>query len=168
MTRYTKQLRQEIVKDFCDRHDGRFDPQLFVQEVKETGPSHPAYDWFEFDTEKAANEYNLAQARAFVRDLRIEFTVKTVKHTGGPITIKVTEMPLVISPAAGRQYGGGYFLTDHKNPAHQEEHCHQAAAALRQWLDRYQAAMVYAGCNAKSIESIAERLEAVGQAQAAE
>lgn len=130
MTRFTKELRQQIVEDFSRRHNGQYDPSLFLKEVKEIGESHPAYGWFEWNTEKAVQEYQLWQARSFAKDLRINFTVEEVGR-GGAVTVKTSEMPMVISPSAGRKNGGGYVLTDPNDPAHQAEHCHQAAAALR-------------------------------------
>lgn len=170
MSNFTKEIRQKIVEEFARRHNGQFDPALFLKEVKEAGESHEAYGWFEWDGKKAAQEYRLWQARSFAKDLRISFSVEDVGG-GGSITVRTTEMPMVLSPTNGRKTGGGYVLTDPNDPAHQAEHCHQAAAALRSWLNRYQAAVLHAGYGVKTIEQIAEGLEAVqapAQMQAAE
>lgn len=170
MSKFTKELRQQIVEEFSRRHNGQYDPALFFKEVKETGETHPAYEWFEWDGKKAANEYRLWQARSFAKDLRISFTVEDV-GTSGKVTVTTSEMPMVLSPANGRKNGGGYVLTDPNDPAHQAEHCHQAAAALRSWLNRYQAALVHAGYGTKLIEQLAEAMETVeapAQMQAAE
>jgi len=167
---FTKELRQQIVEEFSRRHNGLYDPALFLREVKERGKEHPAFEWFEWNKNKAAQEHNLWQARCFAKDLRINFTVEEVGRSGA-VTVRSTEMPMVLSPTSGRSDGGGYVLTDPTNPAHQAEHCHQAAAALRSWYKRYQAAVIYAGFGEKTIESIAEAMEAVKapeQMQAAE
>ncbi|WP_152977587.1 hypothetical protein [Bradyrhizobium pachyrhizi] len=159
MARFTRDLRQQIVEEFSRRHNGQYDPSLFLKEVQDVGETHPAHGWFEWDQDKATREYNLWQARAFVKDLRIKFEVEEVGRAK-PVTI-TTEAPLVISPTSGRGDGGGYFRFNPNDPAHQAEHCHQAAVALRSWLNRYQAALIYAGFGVKSVEMIAGALEAV-------
>jgi hypothetical protein len=169
MSKFTKELRQKIVEDFSRRHNGQYNPALFLDEVKATGPEHPAYGWFEWDADKAVKEYQLWQARSFAKDLRISFSVEEVGR-GGAVTVTTSEMPMVLSPSNGRKDGGGYVLTDPNDPAHQAEHCHQAAAALRSWLNRYQAALVHAGYGTKLIEQVADAMESVQAplAQAAE
>ncbi|WP_029082908.1 hypothetical protein [Bradyrhizobium sp. th.b2] len=159
MSKFTKELRRKIVEDFSRRHNGQYDPALFLKEVGEIGETHPAHGWFEWDGDKAAKEYNLWQARAFVKDLRITFEVEEVSG-GKPIKITI-EAPMMISPVAGRSNGGGYVCFNPDDPTHQAEHCNQAAAALRSWLNRYQAALIHAGFGVKSVEMIAVALEAV-------
>lgn len=160
MSKFTKELRQKIVEEFSRRHNGQYNPALFLDEVKAKGKKHPAYGWFEWDPAKAANEFNLWQARSFAKDLRISFSVEEVGR-GGAVTVKTTEMPMVLSPSNGRRDGGGYVLTDPNDPAHQAEHCHQAAAALRSWLNRYQAAVIHAGYGVKIVEQLADAMESV-------
>lgn len=157
---FSKEERQQIVEDFARRHNGQYDPALFLKEVKESGKDHPAYSWFEWNSKKAANEYNLWQARAFAKDLRINFTVEEVRRSG-TVAIKTTEMPMVLSPVNGRKDGGGYVLTNPDDPAHMAEHCRQAGAALRSWLKRYEAALIHAGTSPKLVEQIAQILEDV-------
>ncbi len=117
MSKFTKQRRQEIVRDFAVRHNGHYNPRLFLEEVKREGEKHAAYDWFQWDTEKAAFAHHLEQAREFAQDLRVVFTVEAV---GGAKNLKVKEapMPLVISPMENRSTGGGYLLVDPKDPAY--------------------------------------------------
>lgn len=160
MTKFTKELRQQIVEAFAKKHNGLYDPALFLREVKEVGENHPAYGWFEWDTKKAANEFNLWQARAFAKDLRIKFEVEEVGRTGA-VTVKTVEAPMVISPTSGRSDGGGYISFDPSNSEHMAEHCRQAGAALRSWLNRYQAALIHAGYGIKTIEQVVDGLEAV-------
>lgn len=76
--RFTKAVRQEIVREFAIRHNGHFNPALFIAEVEARGEEHPAYSWFEWDQEKAAREYRLDQARDFASGLRVSFTVEEV------------------------------------------------------------------------------------------
>ncbi|WP_426418196.1 hypothetical protein [Bradyrhizobium genosp. A] len=159
MTKFSKELRQQIVEDFARRHNGQYDPALFLKEVRETGESHLAFDWFEWEQAKAAQEHNLWQARAFAKDLRIKFEVQVIS-SGKPITV-TTEAPLVMSPASGRKDGGGYLRFNPDDPAHQAELCQQAAVALRSWLKRYQAALIHCGYGPKVVEQMAASLEAV-------
>lgn len=160
MVRFTKKLRQKIVDEFSTRHNGQYNPELFLREVQEKGPEHPAYGWFEWDSNKAAHEHNLWQARSFAKDLRIVFEVEQVGRSG-TMTVVQQEMPTVLSPVAGRNGGGGYVLTDPDNPEHMAEHCRQAGTALRSWLKRYSAALMHVDGSIKPVERIAEALERV-------
>jgi hypothetical protein len=160
MSRFTKELRQQIVEDFSRRHNGLYDPALFLKEVREKGKDHPAYDWFEWDQSKAAQEHQLWQARSFAKDLRVSFTVEEVGRSGA-VTVKTTEMPAVISPVAGRKDGGGYVLTDPNDPEHIAEHCRQAGTALLSWMNRYKAALLHVEGSTKSIERLASELQSV-------
>lgn len=165
MAAFTKELRQQIIEEFARRHGGQYDAALFLAEVKKKGSSHPAYGWFEWDKATAANEYNLWQARAFAQGLRIKFEIQDIKRPGS-VRVTHAEMPLVISPMAGRSEGGGYLLTDPDNPEHMAELCHQAATALHHWLRRYGACAAHAG-SFEPIEKIAYALEKVGGREAA-
>lgn len=160
MSKFTKQLRQQIVEEFARRHNGLYDPALFLREVKEEGPAHPAYEWFEWDASKAALEHNLWQARTFARDLRINFTIEQVSRSG-EIKVVQQEAPLVLSPVEGRKDGGGYVLNNPDDPEHVAEHCRQAGAALRSWLKRYSSALIHVDGTTKAIERLASELEAV-------
>lgn len=158
MAGLSRELRERIVKDFATRHNGIYNPVLFLQEVRETGPSHPAYEWFEWDDRAAALAYQLEQARSFARDLRVTFRVEEVT---GPHQVRVREtpMPMVISPMDGRKTGGGYVLVDPNDPAHIAEHCRQAAKTLEQWRDRYAAALSHATIAAADINIVVGKLE---------
>lgn len=158
MSRFTKNLRQQIIRDFCARHGGEFDARVFEGEVREAGPSHPAYEWFEWDTAKAALEYRVEQARAFCQGLRISFTVEDVGRKG-PVIVREVEAPFAMSPLDNRGSGGGYYLLDVNNPDHMAELCRQARTDLSVWLGRYGAALVHAG---GSIEQIERQIKALG------
>jgi hypothetical protein len=157
---FTKEQRQEIVREFAIRHNGQYDPKLFLQEVRAKGPDHPAYEWFTWDDEKAAREHRLWQARHFASDLKVTFSVEEV---GGnrSFSVKSVEVPLVHSPTDGRDDGGGYVLTDASNEAHMQELCRQGANALSAWLRRYKGAVEYAGGSTKQIERQLKALERV-------
>ena len=144
ISRYTKELRQQIVEEFSRRHNGVYNPVVFLQEVRETGKEHPAWSWFQWDDDKAAQEHRLWQARSFAKDLRVKFEVEEISR-GGAVTVKSVEVPMVLSPMKGRNDGGGYLLTDKNNPEHMAEHCKQAATALRAWMKRYKSALDHAG-----------------------
>lgn len=160
MNRFTKELRQEIVREFAVRHNGTFNPGLFLEEVRSAGQGHPAYEWFEWDQAEAARRHQLEQAREFARDLRVVFKIEEV---GGrkPVKVRETVMPMLLSPLRDRQQGGGYYLVDPDDPAHMREHCAQAAVALRGWLNRYIGAMQFVKMPVAEVEGIVSALEAV-------
>lgn len=167
MARYSKVRRQAIVQEFAGRHNGQYDPSLFLAEVEEKGPEHPAHGWFEWDSEKAVREYHLWQARVFASGLRVAFTVESIGRTG-TISVRESEMPMVLSSMDGRRTGGGYFLVDTDNPEHMAEHCRQAATSLRGWLDRYKSALDYSGANASMIEKALRSLDSASTNETAE
>lgn len=160
MSRFTKALRQRIVREFAVRHNGTYNPTLFVEEVRRVGPSHPAYEWFEWDASKAAAAYQVEQARDFARDLRVTFKVEVVNGGRRSVKVRETAMPLVISPMEGRKHGGGYLLVDPDNPAFIAEHCGQAAGALRSWLSRYRSALDHINVKPDTVSDLIAALEA--------
>lgn len=162
MAKFTKQLRQEIVREFAVRHNGQFDPSLFLAEVEAVGSEHRAHSWFEWDTEKALRQHHLWQAREFANGLRVSFQVEEVSRNG-PIKVRETEMPFVLSPVDGRRGGGGYLLTNTDDPEHMAEYCRQAATSLRTWWNRYQGALIYSGGAPAAIEKALKALDAVSE-----
>lgn len=167
MATFTKTQRQEIVREFALRHNGSYNPKLFIDEVQRVGAEHPAYEWFTWDRDKAAYEHNLWQARAFAEGLKVTFTVEEVGRSG-KITVRQTSMPLVMSPVAGRKDGGGYLLSDPNDPEHLAELCRQAAQSLMTWLSRYEAALTFAGVPPTDVEALAGKLTAKAPAKALE
>lgn len=151
--------RQRIVKEFALRHNGVYNPSLFLEEVRRTGETHPAFNWFEWDAGKAAFAYQVEQARSFARDLRVTFTVTEINGGKRAVKVRETAMPLVISPMEGRRDGGGYLLVDPKDSDHMGEHCRQAAVALRAWLGRYTEAVRHVGMNTSELEALVTALE---------
>lgn len=162
MAKFTKQRRQQIVAEFAKRHNGNYNPRLFLSEVEKTGAEHPAHDWFEWDDNKAAAAHRVDQARNFARDLRVTFKVEEIGK-GRTVSVKQGTGPMVLSPMAGRSDGGGYVLADLSKTDHMAEHRKQAAAALRAWLNRYSAALEASGESADTVRRIAASLDAVDQ-----
>jgi hypothetical protein len=166
MAGFTKARRQKIVEDFARRHNGNFNPALFLDEVRRQGESHPAYGWFEWDAAKAAAAYQLEQARDFARDLRVSFKVEEI-IAPNQVRIREHPIPMVISPMDGRKRGGGYVLTDPDDPDHIAEHCLQAARTLQQWRDRYSAALAHAEVKVGEVNMMIARLEHKASSKAA-
>lgn len=158
--RYSKDLRQQIVREFAERNGGSFDAAAFLSEVNQVGKPHPAYDWFEWNDRRAAREHRLDQARAFAQGLRIRFEVETVER--GSVKMISRSMPLVISPVSTRSTGGGYKIADPNDPAHLAELARQAAQQLRWFKERFEVALAFADIPTKNIEAMIKRLESAG------
>lgn len=152
-----RDARQRILDEFIERH-GKWDARVFYNEVRATGGQHEAWTWFTWDNEKAADEYRIWQARTFIRDLVVRFSVETVEH--GKVTVRSVEAPRVISPLASRQHGGGYIAVDPNNPDVMAAFCAEAARSLQSWFTRYEAALAYAGAKGGNIRKIVGLLEA--------
>lgn len=161
MARFSKALRERIVREFTARHNGRFDPAVFVEEVREAGPTHEAHAWFQWDDEAAAEQYRIEQARSFIQGIRVSFNVENVVR--GRVTVREQMVPLALSPLSGRREGGGYVVNDPKNPDHMSELCSQAARDLEAWLRRYRAALEYVGGSPVAVERQAQHLAAVSE-----
>lgn len=144
MPRFTKEFRQQIIREFAVRHNGHFNPHLFVEEVKGQGENHPAYGWFTWDRDKAAHDHWLWQAREFASGLQVKFMVEEVGRNKAMVVREVA-VPFSLSPVNTRRQGGGYIVSDPNDPAHMAELCRQAATDLSGWLRRYEAALVHAG-----------------------
>ena len=140
---FTKELRQQIIREFAVRHNGTYNPALFLEEVAEAGEDHPAYEWFEWNKDEAARQHRIWQAREFANGLRVTFSVEEI--TRGKITVREVSMPFALSPTDDRSKGGGYIVVDPDDPAHMQELCRQAVTDLERWLRRYEAALVSAG-----------------------
>lgn len=158
MARFTKALRQQIVREFAEANGGFFDPAAFLLHVQSAGPGHPAFSWFEWDDASAATEYRLDQARDFARGLVVRFEVNVLHR--GVFRVVDQSAPLALSPLGGRRNGGGYYMTDPNDPAHMEELCRQAAQSLRWFLSRYEAALTYAGIGVGGFEKAQAALDA--------
>lgn len=148
----TRQQRQAIVDDFIGRH-GAFRPGAFLAEAR--SENHPAHGWFTWDDQAAANAHRMEQAREFVRDLRVTFSVEVIER--GAVTVREITVPAAVSPMASRAGRGGYMaLTPETMPAFREE----AAAALATWLRRYEGALVSSGQDTAAIRGVIDALQA--------
>jgi hypothetical protein len=161
MARFTKEVRRRIVEDFASRHGGVFDASVFLAEVKSAGEKHEAFSWFEWDNAKAADEFRVDQARAFVRDLRISVRIETM----GPnrsLQVRTVESPLAVSPSAGRANGGGYSIIDAESPESRRILCQEASTALAAFHKRYGLAVIVAGIPEATMMDLIARLEDAG------
>lgn len=159
---FTKAQRQRIVREYALRNNGVYNPALFLKEVRDTGPDHPAYEWFEWDDDAAATAHRLRQARDFARDLVVKFTVEAL-GADRKMVVRQVEMPMVLSPISGRSDGGGYYLSEPSDLEHHRELCRQAAQSLRAWLRRYDAALAHVSVGTDRFASAIIALEAVDE-----
>lgn len=159
-----KALRQKVVQEFSEKNGGWFDPARFLTYVEKQGAKHPAYEWFEWDDDKAATDFRLDQARDFARGLVVRFEVQTVHR--GAFRIVERTAPLALSPVGNRRGGGGYYMTDPNNPEHMDELRRQAAQSLRWFLSRYGAVLVHAGVGLAALEKAQVALENFGEGHA--
>ncbi len=164
--RLAKADRQRIVDDFAARNGGRFDPKAFVDDVRRTQGQHPAWAWFTWDDEKAAEDHRIWQARTFVRDLVILHTVETIQR--GRVVVSQVESPAFVSPLEGRNHGGGYLSLDPSDPVQMTMFCAEAATSLQAWLRRYSGAVAYAGGSAVALQKQLKALEKVSPAEVSE
>lgn len=156
--------RQKIVTDFVERH-GVFNPRAFVEEIKATGGQHPAWEWFTWDVDKAAEDHWIWQARTFVHGLTIKYSVEIVER--GRVRVVEAEAPLLFSPIITRSKSGGYRYLDPDDDDAMEMFCMEAAAALQSWLDRYNGAALHAGVSTAALRKIVAVLEQKGRSKAA-
>lgn len=72
-----KQIEQiaKVVKSL-EREDGRLLPSDVVEAARD--PRSVLHSHFEWDDSKAAHEHRLAQARALIRTIKVEVTVRSV------------------------------------------------------------------------------------------
>jgi hypothetical protein len=157
MRQFTRKDREAILHAFVVRHGGAFDPAAFVDEVEAAGDAHPAYRWFEWDTEAAARQHRLEQARAFARGIKVVFRVEDIG--GGTIRVRELMVPFLISPIDGRRDGGGYVETAAGGGLHLAEYCRQAARDLEAWARRYESAVVSSGSSLREVEQLIARLQ---------
>lgn len=158
MARFTKELRQEIIRDYCLRNGGVYDPAAFYAEVEKEGKKHRAYDWFKWNDKEAARDHRIWQAREFAVGLRVVFRIEEVGRKGS-IRVREIEAPLVISRMETRQDGGGYELFNPEEPDHMKELCRQAATDLRRWYSRYGAALAHVGGSLLPFDKALKALE---------
>ena len=166
--RFTRAQRQEIVSDYAARHGG-YDAEGFMREVEASKGKHPAWDWFTWDTEEAAAEYRIWEARKFITGLRVTFSVETIGRSG-KMTVSYQEAPMLLSDIDKRRFGGGYNMLDTDDPEQMAEYCAEAASSLQTWLRRYSGAVAYAGGSVAGIEKqvgVLQKASATEDAEAA-
>lgn len=175
MAKFTKALRQRIIENFARSNNGWFDPVKFVDHVRDTGPSHEAYAWFEWDDVAAAERHRVEQAREFARGLRVSFEV--IEEPTRKMHVTSTSEPLLDdrgkrerrgnlpgyhSPIKNRSQGGGYIKTDPDDPEHVANLVEEAAEMLRQFLDRHAWVLHKVGIEVEALEDVEKQLLAYG------
>ena len=149
MPQFTKKQRQEIIDAHIEKYGG-YNPRMFLQVVRASNGTHPAWSWFDWNDGRAAEEYRVIQAREFGQGLRISFEI-----TQHETTVKV-KAPAVISPLETRKIGGyRQFVPENDMP----ELRRQAARELRSWAKRYQAAIVDAGLSEQDFTAAVDQID---------
>ncbi len=152
MAAFTRALRQKIIEDFARSNNGWFDPSQFFAHVEKTGPEHPAYEWFEWDRDKAWHQRNVDLARDFARGLTVQFEVRTGEPQA--FTLAKRSAPFLLSPIGKRSGGGGYHMTDPNDPEHIAELGRQAAASLAWLMRRYAVPLAAVGADLNGLENL--------------
>ena len=156
--RLLRKERERIVKEFCLRHNGVYNPGTFVEEVRSMGPDHPAYRHFTWDDTEAARKQRTWEARMFVQGLKLVFEVE-YQTPKGRIKLVERDAPLFLSPTSTRRDGSGYNMFDPNDPEHLEELRHQGVVDLRAWIDRYSVALSSVGLTTLPLDRIISVLE---------
>lgn len=166
MAKFTKETRQRILREYLEA-TGReiFDPADFVNYVRDVGPSHEAFDWFTWEDQIAAGQYRIDQARDFARGLKIRYVIQN--EVAGPFNVKQTSAPMLVSPMANRNNGGGYIAFDPEDPAAMLNLRKEAANTLRWFISRYEAALLYVHADIEQLQNLEGLLEGVGDERAA-
>lgn len=157
--RFTKEERQRIIAEFAVRHNGHYNPKLFLDEVRATGEDHPAFGWFTWDEARAAEAHRLWESRVFASGLRVSFSIDEIGRRGA-VTVREVMMPFAISPVGTRDKGGGYVVSVPGDDGHMLELCSQALTDLGTWIDRYAGAVMYAGGSIHDLRKIQAALAA--------
>ena len=164
----TRAERQRLIDD-CIRRHGSFDNQGFVDEVRTTGPDHPAFAFFDWDDAAAGNARRLMQVRQFLKDLVIIVTApKVVKAKAFKVAAETARVARVAAPltvpafidmeSSEKPVGGGYEPFDVKDPEQVKRFRNKASVALSSWLNRYRYAVMQAGGDVAQVEALIDAL----------
>ena len=164
--RIKKAERRTIVQDFMERHGGRYDPRVFVDEVRRSKGKHPAWTWFTWDDDKAAEDYRVWQARVFVQEIVVQFSVEQIRR--GHVVVVAVDAPAFVSPMDTRRSGGGYVELNPDDPVQMVNLCSEAARALQAWVRRYSGAVAYVGGSVSGSQKLAGLLEKASVAKVTE
>ena len=130
---YSEDERRQIIEMHLDAHDGVFLPHDLLEEAGNL--SHPAHDYFEWDNEIAGYTYRIWQARRFAQVRIIHVPIAHTNLAEAGTTITVSKQPIVVSPLASRNHGGGYVAADSQEGQHFL--LEESEAMGRQWLARF-------------------------------
>jgi hypothetical protein len=159
MPKFTKKMREELIADYQAKTGANYvDAEQLMLWVREQGPEHPLYSWFEWDDERAGHLYRIEQARRLMRGLRISFTVETIER--GSFTVSA---PRFISPTEGRSNGGGYVRTDPRDADHLASLGKEAAQALGWFMRRFDAVLTHVDADVEALKTLQAELAALSE-----
>jgi hypothetical protein len=124
---FFKKARTKAIQDELEKlvdENGRLDPETLVKAARRR--SHPLHDCFEWDSKKAAHAHRLSQARALIREVRVE--VKTT-------VTRVTAVAYVKDPSSLARERG--YVALHTIPTASE----RAREVIRQEMTRVESAL---------------------------
>jgi len=145
--RITASERQKIIREHAMRQpDGEYHCDVFFKEVLEAGSDHPAYGWFEWDTDKCFLEYNLERARQFAQGLKQRFEVAELDISN--VRAEFVEVPFALASLEKRNRGGGHMLATN-SPEFWREAANQAHMELDSWVRKWSGTAEYFGVDLK-------------------
>jgi hypothetical protein len=118
-----QQIKDRLIELY--KNNGGLTPEAVVQDAKDKGS--PLHECFEWDVNKAANEYWLDTARQLIRTVKVE-VIHNNKIIKAPYFVRDPQMP-----ANQQGYIATVDLRDKKSLAREAvvEECARAAAAFR-------------------------------------
>lgn len=148
--RLTREARQRIVDEYLDATGAEsVRPRDFLAWL-EPLVDHAAWRlFFGRDEADLARERREQLVRAFISDLRIRVRY-AAPRASGVTTVRVAEVPMLVSPLSMRSTGGGYMRVE--GAAGLEAVRAEAVQALRAWLKRYRGAFEAAGGSVSAVE----------------
>jgi len=79
---FFKKAKSRIIQEALEKlvdQNGRLDPEVLVKAARHW--SHPLHDCFEWDARKAAHAHRLTQARALIREVKVEVRTTVTQVT---------------------------------------------------------------------------------------
>ena len=132
----SKTERAALKVDYMERHGGAWDPAGFLEEVRAANGQHPAWHWFEWDRDTAAEKFLLEQAKEFGRGIYV--TVKTEEIVHNEVKVVSVEVPLTLARTTktGR-YTGEHIQFDPSDEDHLIDMRRQARFRLAEFQRQF-------------------------------
>ena len=146
-----------------ERHGGRISPAIVLEAARD--PASPLHDHFEWDDDRAAEQYRLAQAGQLIRRWRGVLT----RAAGEDGRVAVTITRRVESPAAGRAKGAASYIALEDilaDPVRRDDLLRTVLRELRAYRRRY-AGLAALGAVWAAVDEAAELHDPVREAQPA-